>query len=233
MKKLNVQMYSLGHDNNDPFIKSFETLASFGYTGVEFAGSNYDGLSVEDMKAALANAGLEAVSSHVQLAKMEEDIPYMAALGAKMIICPMHAFKGVDEAKRFAEMLNKYGKIAAEYGMKVGYHNHTQEFWPTEGKPVLDYVIENHYEQPKNFFGVGGLKIFRDLIYQMQGLMRADHRFYKEHGFYDDFPQKHKGTIAGMYAVGAMMNNKKLQKKIGGKMTEGMAMPYEKVLREK
>ena len=143
MKKLNVQMYSLGHDNNDPFIKSFETLASFGYTGVEFAGSNYDGLSVEDMKAALANAGLEAVSSHVQLAKMEEDIPYMAALGAKMIICPMHAFKGVDEAKRFAEMLNKYGKIAAEYGMKVGYHNHTQEFWPTEGKPVLDYVIEN------------------------------------------------------------------------------------------
>ena len=98
---------------------------------------------------------------------------------------------------------------------------------------TLDYVIENHYEQPKNFFGVGGLKIFRDLIYQMQGLMRADHRFYKEHGFYDDFPQKHKGTIAGMYAVGAMMNNKKLQKKIGGKMTEGMAMPYEKVLREK
>jgi hypothetical protein len=95
---------------------------------------------------------------------------------------------------------------------------------------TLAYAVENGYQQPKNFFGVGGLKIFRDLIYQMQGLMRADHRFYKVHGFYDDFPQKHRGRIGAMYLVGAMMKNKKLQKKIGGKMTEGMAMPYKKVL---
>ena len=69
----------------------------------------------------------------------------------------------------------------------------------------------------------------RDLIYQMQGLMREDHRFYKKHGFYD-FPQKHKGRIAGMYLVGTMMTNKKLRKKIGTNMTKGMLMPYQKVL---
>ena len=96
---------------------------------------------------------------------------------------------------------------------------------------TFKYCLENGYTQPKNFYGVGGLKIFRDLIYQMQGLMREDHRFYKEHGFYD-FPQKRKGTIAGMYLVGAMMNNKKLSKKLGSKMTEGMLMPYKKVLEE-
>ena len=94
---------------------------------------------------------------------------------------------------------------------------------------TLSYAIENHYCPPKNFYGVGGLKIFRDLIYTMQGLMREDHRFYKENGFYD-FPQKKKLTIAGMYLVGAMMTNKKISKKIGGKMTEGMLMPYKKVL---
>ncbi len=93
----------------------------------------------------------------------------------------------------------------------------------------LSYCIENSYEQPKNFYGVGGLKIFRDLIYMMQGLMREDHRFYKKNGFYD-FPQKHKGRIMAMYLVGGMMNNKKLKKKVGGKMTEGMLMPYRKVL---
>lgn len=97
---------------------------------------------------------------------------------------------------------------------------------------TLAYAMEHDYQQPKNFFGVGGLKIFRDLIYQMQGLMRADHKFYKAHGFYDDFPQKHRGRIAAMYLVGAMMKNKKLQKKMGGKMTEGMAMPYKKVLED-
>lgn len=39
------------------------------------------------------------------------------------------------------------------------------------------------------FLGVGGMKIFRDLIWMMQGMMKADHQFYKEHGIYD-FPRK-------------------------------------------
>ena len=76
---------------------------------------------------------------------------------------------------------------------------------------------------------MGGLKIFRDLIYQMQGLMKADHKFYKQHGFYD-FPQKKKGRIIGMYAVGALMQNETLRKKAGGKMTEGMTLPYRRIL---
>ena len=96
---------------------------------------------------------------------------------------------------------------------------------------TLSYAIENRYLPPKNFYGVGGLKIFRDLIYQMQGLMREDHRFYKKHGFYD-FPQKHRGKIAAMYLVGAMMGSKSLKKKIGSRMTEGMLMPYRSVLKK-
>ncbi|MBQ1553382.1 MAG: NAD(P)H-dependent oxidoreductase [Clostridia bacterium] len=94
---------------------------------------------------------------------------------------------------------------------------------------VLTYAVAHHYLPPKDFYGVGGLKIFRDLIYQMQGLMREDHRFYKEHGFYD-FPQKRKGRIVAMYAVGSLMGNEKLRKKAGDKMTEGMVMPYKKIL---
>ena len=92
----------------------------------------------------------------------------------------------------------------------------------------LGYALTKHYNQPANFYGVGGMKIFRDLIYRMRGLMKEDHRFYKEHGFYD-FPQKDKGTIIGMYFVGAMMNSK-IAKKYAGKMTEGMLMPYKKVI---
>jgi len=80
--------------------------------------------------------------------------------------------------------------------------------------------------------GSGGMKIFRDLIYQMQGMMREDHRFYKEHGFYD-FPQKRMGTVLGMYLVGAMMNNKTLSRKLGGNMTKGMLMPYQHVIDKK
>ncbi len=94
---------------------------------------------------------------------------------------------------------------------------------------TLDYALEHAYQPPKTFWGVGGLKIFRDLIYTMRGLMKEDHRFYKKHGFYD-FPQKRKGRILGMYLVGGMMRSKKLQKKLSGKMTEGMLLPYKKAL---
>ena len=93
------------------------------------------------------------------------------------------------------------------------------------------YALTHNYTQPANFYGVGGLKIFRDLIYQMQGLMREDHRFYKKHGFYD-FPQKNKGRIIGMYLVGTIMKNPILRKKTSSNMTKGMLMPYERVLRD-
>lgn len=96
---------------------------------------------------------------------------------------------------------------------------------------TLCYMIAEHYLPPKNFYGVGGMKIFRDLIWQMQGLMREDHRFYRAHGFYD-FPQKRMGTMLGMYLVGGMMRNPSLQKKIPVSMTQGMLMPYKKAIRK-
>ena len=93
----------------------------------------------------------------------------------------------------------------------------------------LCYAIENKYVPPQNFYGVGGMKIFRDLIWTMQGMMKADHKFYKAHGQYD-FPQKNYGTMLKMYLVGALISNPKIKAKMGNKMTEGMLMPYNKVL---
>ncbi len=92
------------------------------------------------------------------------------------------------------------------------------------------YALENEYVQPANFYGVGGMKIFRDLIYLMRGLMVADHKFYKKHGIYDDYPQKQKGKLIAMLLVGKMMNDPKLRKKLSGQISEGMIMPYKKVL---
>ena len=97
----------------------------------------------------------------------------------------------------------------------------------------LDYDLRTDYREAANFYGVGGMKIFRDLIYTMQGLMREDHRFYKKHGFYKDFPQRHRGKIAAMYLVGGLMNSPRLSKKLGSNMTKGMLMPYRKVLDKK
>ncbi|MFT5701167.1 MAG: hypothetical protein ACI8ZB_004056 [Desulforhopalus sp.] len=46
------------------------------------------------------------------------------------------------------------------------------------------------YVKPASFLGVGGSKVFRDVIYgRLRFPFRADHNFYKKNGWYD-FPQK-------------------------------------------
>ena len=96
---------------------------------------------------------------------------------------------------------------------------------------MLEFALVTKHTAPQNFWGVGGMKIFRDLIYQMRGMMRADHKFYKKQGIYD-FPQKKKGKALLMYLVGAMLSNEKLLAKIGNKMNEGMLAPYEKMFKK-
>ena len=93
----------------------------------------------------------------------------------------------------------------------------------------LVYAMEHKYVQPRNFWGVGGMKIFRDLIWIMRGLMKADHDFYKKHGVYD-FPQKKRGRMIAMCLLGALVRNPKIRAKMGNRMNEGMAAPYAKVI---
>lgn len=76
----------------------------------------------------------------------------------------------------------------------------------------LALAMEKQFSRPANFYGVGGMKIFRDLIYIMQGMMKADHKFYKEHGIYD-FPQKQKKRILQMKLVGALISVPSVQKR--------------------
>ena len=95
----------------------------------------------------------------------------------------------------------------------------------------LTLALQKKLSRPANFYGVGGMKIFRDLIYVMQGLMKADHKFYRENGIYD-FPQKQKGRILQMKLVGAMMAVPSVQKKMRGQMNHYIIAPYEKVVEQ-
>ena len=92
----------------------------------------------------------------------------------------------------------------------------------------LTFALSTGHTAPRNFYGVGGMKIFRDLIYQMRGMMRADHKFYKKQGIYD-FPQKKYISSLKMYLVGFLLGNQKIVNKMGNAMNEGMLAPYKKL----
>ena len=96
---------------------------------------------------------------------------------------------------------------------------------------AVAFAVEKKLSRPANFYGVGGMKIFRDLIYVMQGMMKADHQFYKEHGIYD-FPQKQKKRILQMKLVGALIAIPSVQKKMKGQMNQDIIGPYQKVVEE-
>lgn len=95
----------------------------------------------------------------------------------------------------------------------------------------LTFAMKKKLTRPANFYGVGGMKIFRDLIYVMQGLMKADHKFYQQHGIYD-FPQKQKKRILQMKLVGSLVAIPSVQKKMKGQMNQYIIGPYQKVVEQ-
>ncbi|QUH27844.1 NAD(P)H-dependent oxidoreductase [Vallitalea guaymasensis] len=92
-----------------------------------------------------------------------------------------------------------------------------------------EFALENKLVLPENFYGVGGMKIFRDLIYVMRGLMKEDHKFYKKHGIYD-FPQKKRKTMIKMILIGWLMSIPSVKAKSKGKMNEAIIKPYKEAI---
>ncbi len=95
----------------------------------------------------------------------------------------------------------------------------------------LEYALENKMCMPQNFYGVGGTKIFRDLVFEMRGLMKADHKFYKKNGVYD-FPHKKRGRIIQMQILGSIMSIPSVKAKMKGQMSKYILMPYKKVIEQ-
>ena len=95
----------------------------------------------------------------------------------------------------------------------------------------LSYALEKSYIPPRGFYGIGGMKIFRDLIWLMRGMMPEDHRFYKAHGMYD-FPQKLRGKMLAMCVLGWIMRKPAIRRHIGNRFNEGMLAPYKKEIKK-
>lgn len=98
-------------------------------------------MPVEEMKKVLAENNLKVDSAHVGLDQIEGVLPYFAELGAKLVICPATNFCNKAEAEEVAAELNRLGNIAKQYGIKIGYHNHSQEFFMDEGKTLLEHLL--------------------------------------------------------------------------------------------
>ena len=143
--KVNIGTYSFGGIESylglGPTLKEkFQLIKSLGFDGVELLPVDLDN-PVEDIKAWADEAGLEIVSVHAK--PSEEIVKKMAALGGKAVIWASTPFNSTEEAIEVAHELDEMAEMAEPYGIKVGYHNHSQEFFVDKGKLLLQTVIDN------------------------------------------------------------------------------------------
>ncbi|GAB3614435.1 sugar phosphate isomerase/epimerase family protein [Humibacter ginsengisoli] len=142
---LSVQLYTVREALQDDLQGTLNKLAEVGFTQVEpFAFTDFPGLG-----EALSSAGLSAPTVHVHfLGESDEEIGaiFDAAheLGIQTVIDP-HApdelWKTAEGVEGIAAQLNHAAKLAAERGLRVGYHNHAHEFEnKIDGQNALEYL---------------------------------------------------------------------------------------------
>ena len=144
-RKISAQLWSVHDHTAKDFFKTLEALASFGYTGVEFAG--YGNIKAQEMKKKLDELQLTAISAHVGIDalqnSLDEQLEYLLTLGAKYIVCPGAEINSIENALKYAEIFNRIGEKANKAGLTFAYHNHDFEFVLDQGHYPLEVLFDN------------------------------------------------------------------------------------------
>lgn len=91
-------------------------------------------------------------------------------------------------------------------------------------------MAKANYNCPRTFLGISGKKIFRDAVYgPLRFVFQADHRYYKEHGWYD-FPQNDKEAAHRNAIVMCLTKVPKIREVMKNSMKKQSLKPFENIL---
>lgn len=160
-KTIGIQLYSvMDAVQRDP-AASVARLADMGYGAFELVqwGGNPTifGLPADEFKALCDAKGVAIVSTHSGLQEdpaREEEImrtwrelfATVKACGGRYFVVPSYSVEyTVQDVQRMCDYLNRVGRIAAEYGLKLGYHNHDGEYRTLKGSDQVmwEYLVEH------------------------------------------------------------------------------------------
>jgi sugar phosphate isomerase/epimerase len=148
LDKIGIQLYTVRDVLKQDFEGTLSRIGAIGYREVEFAG--YFDHTPEQVKAALASAGLTAPATHVGPDNLDKGwgavVDTAKAIGHEYVIVawiPEERRKTIDDWKRIAEQLNQAGTACQAAGLQFAYHNHDFEFVPIDGRVPYDILLEN------------------------------------------------------------------------------------------
>ena len=140
-----LQLYTLRDAMQEDLPGTIRRVAEIGFTQVE--PYNFVATAAE-LGAALRENGLTAPSGHAPLLSQDQDQIFAAAkgLGITTVIDPMvnaEHWQSAEAIQATAAKLNAAAKKGAEYGIRVGYHNHQWELESViEGRTALEYFAD-------------------------------------------------------------------------------------------
>lgn len=144
--RLSVQLWSVRETLKEDFEGTLKALADQGFDGVEFAG--YFGAYSDrpaDLKDFLTSIGLTGSGAHVPAMQLDqafaETIDFYQKLGVDTLIIPWdeRAFSD-DQIDVFVNELVRLSERMKPLNMKVGFHNHAQEWSQFGEKTYFEYI---------------------------------------------------------------------------------------------
>jgi sugar phosphate isomerase/epimerase len=137
-----IQLYTLRNAIQQDLPSTIRRVAEIGFTQVE----PYNFVATDkELGAALKENGLTAPSGHAPLLSQDQDQIFAAAreLGIGIVIEPSvkaPQWQDAESIQATAAKLNAAAKKGADYGIRVGYHNHAWELASSiEGQTALEY----------------------------------------------------------------------------------------------
>ncbi|MFE6667419.1 sugar phosphate isomerase/epimerase family protein [Streptomyces sp. NPDC057697] len=147
--RLSLQLYSLRDQLRTDEEGTLARLGELGLCNIEV----FDFVDrPQELADALARHGLTARTGHAALAApdrtpdmLRRTFDAAQMLGLETVFEPMVPAARWAEAReidRTASLLNEAASLAADHGLRVGYHNHAQEFTPTiDGVNAYDRFV--------------------------------------------------------------------------------------------
>lgn len=138
---LGLQLYSIRHAMQEDVPGTLAWVRNAGFEEVELAGTY--GLTPEQFKQELDNAGLKATSMHSGYERFRDSLNVVLdeaeLFGVDHVGIAWIPHEGaftVEQARQAAADFNEWGRAASERGLTFFYHDHGYEFQPADDGTV-------------------------------------------------------------------------------------------------
>ncbi|MDP3448055.1 MAG: TIM barrel protein, partial [Eubacteriales bacterium] len=140
-----LQLFSVRDAMDQDVRQTLKSVAALGYGRVEFAG--FYGVPPEVMRDWLAESELSVFGSHIPCNTIEENmsaiVRYHRAIGCERITINRNQLFSHGAINAFVAQVNLLHPRLLDEGIRLGFHNHRQEFEAnTDGSIAYPHILE-------------------------------------------------------------------------------------------